>query len=180
MVSHYIVDGLGLVVALADAVLGNTRDLGYPPPQSRTRLRAVIQDARQTARDVPEVGRALVAAARLARKQAGRSRSGARSPAPSPVAPVVAPMRSSSCQLSRFTSASTTGMPVRKLLAEPATRWPQVLLPNLGSGWAPTCRRRRRHLATPDQRPHRRRYARERRVVCARQRRPGAGNDRSA
>ncbi|WP_039890826.1 hypothetical protein [Mycobacterium xenopi] len=87
VVSHYIVDGLGLVVALADAVLGNTRDLGYPPPQSRTRLRAIIQDARQTARDVPEVGRALVAAARLARKQAGRSRSGARSPAPSPVAP---------------------------------------------------------------------------------------------
>ena len=85
VVSHYIVDGLGLVVALADAVLGKTRNLGYPPPRSRTRLRAVIQDARQTAHDVPEVGRALVAAVRQARKQAGRSRGSVRSPASPPI-----------------------------------------------------------------------------------------------
>ena len=49
VVSHYLVDGIGLFVALFDASLGNTRDLGYPPPRSRTRLRAVAQDARQTA-----------------------------------------------------------------------------------------------------------------------------------
>jgi hypothetical protein len=67
VVSHYLIDGLGLVVALADALLGNTRDLGYPPPRSRARLRAVVQDARQTARDAPEVARALVVAAKLAR-----------------------------------------------------------------------------------------------------------------
>lgn len=67
VVSHYLIDGLGLVVALVDAVSGSTRDLGYPPPRSRTRLRAVIQDARQTARDAPEVARALVVAAKLAR-----------------------------------------------------------------------------------------------------------------
>ena len=35
--SHYVVDVLGFAVALADAVLGNARDLGYPPPRSRTR-----------------------------------------------------------------------------------------------------------------------------------------------
>ncbi len=64
VVSHYLVDGIGLFVALFDASLGNTRDLGYPPPRSRTRLRAVVQDARQTARDAPEVVRALVAAAK--------------------------------------------------------------------------------------------------------------------
>jgi hypothetical protein len=79
--SHYLLDGLGLMGALADAIIGNTRDLGYPPPLSRTRLRAVVQDARQTARDAPEVARALVAAAKLARRHRHDS---APSPAPRP------------------------------------------------------------------------------------------------
>jgi hypothetical protein len=60
--SHYLLDGLGLIVALAEAMMGKTRDLGYQLPQSRTRLRAVIQDARQTVRDAPGVARALAAA----------------------------------------------------------------------------------------------------------------------
>ena len=60
--SHYLLDGIGLAVALVDALSGNTRDLGYLPPRSRTRLRAVVEDARQTARDVPGVARALAAA----------------------------------------------------------------------------------------------------------------------
>jgi hypothetical protein len=79
--SHYLLDGLGLIVALADAIMGNTRDLGYPPPRSRTRLRAVVQDGRQTARDAPEVARALVALAKLVR---GRRHDSAQSPAPLP------------------------------------------------------------------------------------------------
>ncbi len=65
--SHYLLDGIGLVVALIDALLGNTRDLGYLPPRSRTRLRAVYEDARQTARDAPGIARAFVAAPRLVR-----------------------------------------------------------------------------------------------------------------
>jgi hypothetical protein len=81
--SHYLLDGLGLVAALAEAILGNTRDLGYPPPRSRTRLRAVVQDARQTARDAPEAARALVALAKMARRQRHES---APSPTPRPVA----------------------------------------------------------------------------------------------
>ena len=81
--SHYLIDGLGLAVAIVEAVLGNTRDLGYPPPRSRTRLRAVVQDARQTARDAPEVARALVTAAKLARR---RRQDTAQSPASRPVA----------------------------------------------------------------------------------------------
>jgi hypothetical protein len=81
--SHYLLDGLGVVGALGDAALGNRRDLGYPPPRSRTRLRAVVQDARQTARGVPEVARALVAGAKLAR---GRRHDSAQSAAPRPVA----------------------------------------------------------------------------------------------
>ena len=69
VISHYVLDGLGSVVEVAKAVLGLTRDHGYPPPRSRTRLRALIQDAGQTARDVPEVARALVAAAKEARRR---------------------------------------------------------------------------------------------------------------
>jgi hypothetical protein len=68
VLSHYLIDGLGLDLSLADAALCNTRDLGYPPPRSRTRPRAMVQDARQTAQDAPEVARALVVAAKLARR----------------------------------------------------------------------------------------------------------------
>jgi hypothetical protein len=70
--SHYLLDGLGLIVALAEAMMGNARDLGYAQPRSRTRLRAMVQDVRQTAGEAPQVARAVVAAARLARKRAGR------------------------------------------------------------------------------------------------------------
>jgi hypothetical protein len=84
VVSHYLIDGFGLTLAIFDAVLRpHARDLGYPPPRSRTRLRAVVQDARQTAQDAPDVARALVAAARLAR---GQRRDIAQSPVPRPVA----------------------------------------------------------------------------------------------
>ncbi len=69
VISHYVLDGLGSVVEVAKAVMGFTQDHGYPPPRSRTRLRALVQDVGQTARDVPEVARALVAAAKEARRR---------------------------------------------------------------------------------------------------------------
>jgi hypothetical protein len=75
--SHTVVDGLAFCLAMADAVKGDTRDFGYPPPHSRRRLRAVLRDARQTAQGVPEVARTLVAAAKLAprrRRDIARSR----------------------------------------------------------------------------------------------------------
>jgi hypothetical protein len=81
--SHYLLDGLGFLGAIVEALWGITRDLGYPPPRSRTRLRAVVQDARQTARDAPEVARALVAVAKQTRL---RRHDTAPSPAPRPVA----------------------------------------------------------------------------------------------
>ena len=68
VISHCLIDGLGLALALEDAVLGHARDLGLPPPRSRTRLRAAVQDARETAQEAPEVSRALVTAAKLARR----------------------------------------------------------------------------------------------------------------
>ena len=83
VLSHYLLDGLGLVIALVDGIVGNTRHLGYPPPRARPRLRAIAQDARQTARDTPEVGRAIRVAQRLARSNRETT---APSPAPPPVA----------------------------------------------------------------------------------------------
>jgi hypothetical protein len=64
--SHCLADGVGALFAVYDGVTGNRRDLGYPPARARTRLRAVASDARQTARDLPETVRTLVAAAKLA------------------------------------------------------------------------------------------------------------------
>ncbi len=85
VLSHNLIDGLGLALVIVEAALGKTRDLGYPRPMSRTRLRAVGQDARQTARDVPQVARSVVAAGKLARKQA-RDRSETKpSTAPLPI-----------------------------------------------------------------------------------------------
>jgi hypothetical protein len=64
--SHCLADGGGALLAVVDAVKGNTRELGYPPPRSRTRLRAMASDLRQTVQGAPEVARALVASAKLA------------------------------------------------------------------------------------------------------------------
>ena len=118
--SHYVLDGIGLVVALVDALSGNTRDLGYLPPRSRTRLRAVIEDARRTARDAPGVARALAAAPKEVRF---RRPEGAPSPGPRPVASRGGgAMSRSSCPVSRSTSTSTSSMPGRRLSAERVTR----------------------------------------------------------
>lgn len=69
--SHCLVDGLGIVDAVADAAGGRTRDLGYPPPCSRTRLRALAQDARHTLQGAPEYRRAIVGAVKVARRRPG-------------------------------------------------------------------------------------------------------------
>jgi hypothetical protein len=96
VVSHCLVDGLGVGGAIANAVNGKTRDLGYPPPRSRTLLRALAEDARQTARDAPEIARTLAAAAKQGRY---RRRDSAESAAPQRITvmgdgdePVVVPM----------------------------------------------------------------------------------------
>ncbi|MCV7426780.1 hypothetical protein H7K34_09570 [Mycobacterium montefiorense] len=81
--SHYLIDGLGLMGAVVDAVLGNVHDLGLPPPDSRTRRHALTQDACRTVRDVPEVARAVIAGT----KQSLRLRGAAR---PSVSPPVIA------------------------------------------------------------------------------------------
>ncbi|MHC9292749.1 hypothetical protein ACRCUN_09785 [Mycobacterium sp. LTG2003] len=65
--SHCLFDGLGFLQTIAEAVNGTVRDFGYPPPRSRTRRRAIIDDAIQTGRDLPALVGALGAGVRLAR-----------------------------------------------------------------------------------------------------------------
>ena len=68
IVSHTIADGGGAVVAVTAAAEGITRDLGYPPPASRTRGQAVREDARVLIRGLPDVAKSVWAALRLARQ----------------------------------------------------------------------------------------------------------------
>lgn len=68
IVSHTIADGGGAVVAVTEAAKGITRQLGYPKPSSRTRFQAVREDARVLIRGLPDVGKSVLAALRLARK----------------------------------------------------------------------------------------------------------------
>lgn len=69
VVSHSIADGHGLVTAVLDAVNGVDRELGYPPPGSRTRREALAQDAKQTLATIPEMAGAVVASIRVARAE---------------------------------------------------------------------------------------------------------------
>lgn len=83
VLSHTLADGIGLLLTSAQAATGNTQDFGYPAPRSRRRRRALASDAGQTLRDLPEVGRTVVAAAKLAYKRRDQL-SGA---GPTPAAP---------------------------------------------------------------------------------------------
>ncbi|OBI55518.1 hypothetical protein [Mycobacterium sp. E787] len=69
VVPHALTDGIGLCDALADAALGRHDPINWPAAGSRRRWRALREDARQAARDLPDIGRALKAAARLARPE---------------------------------------------------------------------------------------------------------------
>jgi hypothetical protein len=85
VLSHCLSDGLGALQTIVDAVKATRRDFGYPPPRSRGRLRAVATDLRETARDAPEVGRTLIAAAKQAfrrRHEFSRSRASRRTAIP--------------------------------------------------------------------------------------------------
>lgn len=69
VISHYIVDGIGAVIAVAMASMGETLELGYPAPRSRSTARALVQDAGQTVREAPAAARAFVAAVKEARRR---------------------------------------------------------------------------------------------------------------
>lgn len=88
--SHTLGDGTAGVVRIVQTVLGLTEDIGYPPPRSRTRLRGALADARGLLADLPETGKALRGAARLAWSQRHDLRGPKNAvPAPEPVNPDV-------------------------------------------------------------------------------------------
>lgn len=81
VLSHTLADGIGLLLTSAQAATGQTGDFGYPAPRSRRRRRALAADAAQSLRDVPELGRTVVAAAKLAYKRRDDLKGGASEPA---------------------------------------------------------------------------------------------------
>ena len=80
VITHSLTDGVGLCEALADAASGHDDPISWPAAGSRP-WRALREDTRQTVRDIPGIGRAVVAAARFAR----RNRGSAGSATPPPV-----------------------------------------------------------------------------------------------
>lgn len=93
VVTHCLTDGVGLCEALADAACGRDDAIAWPAAASRRRWQALREDVRQTVRDTADMGRAVVAAARMAR----RSNDGAGSATSKkryrgPVEPITLPM----------------------------------------------------------------------------------------
>jgi len=80
VISHTLADGIGLADALVAAAAGRDDPISWPAAGSRRRWKALRQDARQTARDVPAMRRAVAAAARFARRNPGAAGSGAQLP----------------------------------------------------------------------------------------------------
>jgi hypothetical protein len=78
---HSLADGMAGCLAVVEAACGYDSAIDWPAAGSRRRWRALREDARQAARDVPSIGRAVVAAAAAARL-ARRNRTGA-----APIAP---------------------------------------------------------------------------------------------
>ena len=71
VISHCVADGAGSVLACTQASTGSIRDLCYPPAGSRTRWRAVREDNRQLGRDLPDIGRTLRRAVKVAVRRRG-------------------------------------------------------------------------------------------------------------
>jgi hypothetical protein len=83
VINHCLTDGIGLCEALVDAADGRADPVNWPAAGSRRRWRALCEDARQTARELPGIGRALRAAAAAARNARGEQQ-GAAQAGPSP------------------------------------------------------------------------------------------------
>jgi hypothetical protein len=90
VISHCLTDGVGLCEALANAAVGRDDVITWPAALSRPRWRALREDARQTTRDIPGIGRAVIAAARTQRRH--RRSDGSGTPPPSgPRLPFIGP-----------------------------------------------------------------------------------------
>jgi diacylglycerol O-acyltransferase / wax synthase len=76
VVSHAITDGGGLCLAIADATAGRDDEIAWPTARSGSRLPTLLADIRQFLRDIPNIGRAVAALARLARSNGHADASG--------------------------------------------------------------------------------------------------------
>ncbi|MBX7431917.1 hypothetical protein JDV09_07320 [Mycobacterium sp. Y57] len=63
--SHNLGDGVAGIISVLDAVAGNRRRFGYPPPRSRSWARAAAADLRQAVRELPQAARVAVGAAKM-------------------------------------------------------------------------------------------------------------------
>ena len=66
--SHCLTDGVGLSEAVAAAACSDDNAIHWPAPASRGRWQALREDARQSVRDTPAIGRAVCDAARFVRR----------------------------------------------------------------------------------------------------------------
>ncbi len=137
--SHCLTDAVGLCQALAAAAAGDDSAVDWPAAGSRGRWRALRDDARQTARDIPAIGRAAVAAARFLRDGAPPHRLPRRRPSPPPST------RTSRSRRRPSSSTPATGTPAPTVWAEPATgcssRW-RPASPSGSGAWERTVRLR--------------------------------------
>ena len=161
VISHCLIDGVGLCEALADAASGRDDPVIWPAAGSRRRWQALREDARQIARDIPAIGRAAVAAARFARRNRGGDRSGTRLPG-APSSPFAgADERRHSPNGNDLRRRRRVGCP-RALTRGDQQRAARGIggppRPASGTGH----RRRLSHLGDTRQRAHRRRYSRQR------------------
>ena len=82
---HSLADGMAGCLAVVEAACGYDSAIDWPAAGSRRRWQALREDARQTARDLPGIRRAVVAAAaaaRSARRNRGAGQAGPASPPP--------------------------------------------------------------------------------------------------
>ncbi len=78
--SHAVADGVAVSIAIGEAVKGDVREFGYPPPRSRSRLRGLVVDALDTLHGLPEVFRAFIACIMLVFKRGSNTASQPKSP----------------------------------------------------------------------------------------------------
>jgi hypothetical protein len=81
IVTHCLTDGIGGCLAVVEAACGYDHAINWPAAGSRPRWRALREDARQTVQDIPGIRRAVVAAARSAKRN--RTSAGSAASAPS-------------------------------------------------------------------------------------------------
>lgn len=115
--SHCLGDGVAALLSVVEATVAARRDIGYPPPYSRTGMRAALNDLRDTARSLPQTARTVVSAAKLGlrlRDQAPDEQPRAAAPKPAPVpatqdgGPITVPAVNLFVDLAEWDAAATT------------------------------------------------------------------------